>query len=682
MFVKKVAFLITCILAVFVIGCSNNETELPTTQLDKYIVKWEEADFTSMYDMLSDDAKDTYTKEDFIDRYEKIYTDLEIKNLSISYKEPDKEVLKKAKSERTASIPLEVTMDSMAGPIDFSNEITLTLQESKEDKKVSKWLIDWDSSLIFPDLKDDAKVSVLIDEPKRGEIIDVNQMPLALNDLAYEVGVVPNLFENEEKEKQEIARLLNMSVEAIEKALNEDWVQPEHFIPLKTIPKNAENTLSQLTQLPAVQTKDTTGRNYPAGEAAAHLTGYVGKITADELEKAPAGQYTENDLIGKAGLEKMYEEQLRGEQGVKIVITKKTTDGVEEEVVLAEKPVKNGEHVQVTIDVNVQEKIYNTYKKKNISGTAAAVHPKTGEVLALISSPAYDPNELTFGITQGRWDSLMDDPKKPFVNRFASTYAPGSVFKPITAAIGLKEGTITHSGAMEINGLKWGKEGWNNRKVTRVSTSNGPVDLRDALQRSDNIYFARQAVAIGHTKYEEGLRQFGFEEKFPFSFPIKASRISNSGDLKDELLLAHSSYGQGEIEMSSLHIALAYTAFLNEGNIIKPILLEDEQEGEVWLEDVISAADAKEMQEYLRGVVTKGTGKAALDENLAISGKTGTVELKQSQDSKGHENGWFIGYPTDNPDMVIAMMMEHTENQGTSSFVAENVKNILVDLHK
>src|SRR5699024_5067217 len=103
-------------------------------------------------------------------------------------------------------------------------------------------------------------------------------------------------------------------------------------------------------------------------------------------------------------------------------------------------PVQHGEHVQVAIDVNIQEKIFNAYGEH--SGTAAAIHPKTGEILALISSPAFDPNELTYGITQTNWDQLMEDEKQPFVNRFTATYAPGSVIKPITAAIGLNNGTI------------------------------------------------------------------------------------------------------------------------------------------------------------------------------------------------------------------------------------------------
>src|SRR5699024_7282058 len=139
---------------------------------------------------------------------------------------------------------------------------------------------------------------------------------------------------------------------------------------------------------------------------------------------------------------------------------------------------------------------------------------------------------------------------------------------------------------------------------------------------------------------------------------------------------------QGEIEMSSLHIALAYTPIINKGDMVKPSLVKDDQSKDVLAKDIIRVYDAEKMQEYLREVVTKGSGKSDKDDDLAITGKTGTYELKKSAEAGGHQNGWFVGYPTDDTDILIAMMMEHTENRGTSSFVAKNVKNILVNLEE
>lgn len=678
---KKILLTLNVLFFIFLVSCSSNIDD-PTVQLDDYIKKWEKTDFTAMYKMVSDDTKANYDEEAFIDRYDKIYQDIKANDLAIQYDEVDDKVLKKAKKDEKITIPLKVELDSIGGMIEFTNDITLVLTESDKEDEDPSWLVEWDPSFIYPGLEKDGKLSIQTEEPKRGEIVDKNQMPLALNDVAYEIGVVPDQFADEEAEIAEIARLLDISTDSIDKALSADWIEPEHFIPLKTIPNSAEDRLAQLTALPAVQKRDTTGRNYPAGKAAAHITGYVGPITAEELKEAPEGIYNDNDLIGKVGLEKMYEDTLRGERGAKITLTIPAEEEgqQDEEIVVAEKEAKNGERVQLSLDINIQETMYEAYEKEDVAGTAAAVHPTTGEILALISSPGYDPNELTFGITQSRWDSLMDDPREPFTNRFTSLYAPGSVIKPLTAAIGLTEGSITHDEGLTINGLKWGKESWKGVTVTRVSSSGNPVHLREAMIQSDNIYFAMKSLDIGAKNYVKGLKDIGFEEKIPIALSPRPSHISNSGDLKDEILLANSSYGQGEIEMSSLHLALAYTAFLNDGNIVKPSFLKDDKQGEIWKKDVISKKDAEKMQEYLSEVVTKGTGKAAQDDDLAISGKTGTAELKKSADSSGHQNGWFVGYPTDDPDIVIAMMMEHTENLGTSSFAAKNVKDILKSL--
>src|SRR5699024_2701659 len=237
------------------------------------------------------------------------------------------------------------------------------------------------------------KIRIETEQPNRGEILDRNQMPLALNDIAFEVGVVPNQFQNQTTEIEHIARLLNLSVSAIEEQLSASWVEDDHFLPLKVVAKSDEETINELLTIPATTTRETTGRVYPANEAAAHLTGYIGTITEEEIENNEDYPYRESDLIGKRGLEQLYEEQLRGEQGVKIYIVKEVDEDVEE-IILAEKPVQHGEHVQVNIDINIQERIFAAFEDQ--LGTASAIDPKTGEILALVSSPAFDPNEFVY----------------------------------------------------------------------------------------------------------------------------------------------------------------------------------------------------------------------------------------------------------------------------------------------
>src|SRR5690625_30799 len=659
----------------FIVGCSNEENNYPTERLHSYIEHWNDKNFSEMYNMLTEETIEQYNTEDFVDRYMKIYEDLEITDLQVTFSEISEDELEKSIEEKSATFPINVQMDSLAGKIEFSNEIELTLVTIDEEAEEEEWFINWNTSLIFPDLDDGAIIKIEKESPRRGDILDRNRIPLAINDVAYEIGLVPELIVDEQNEINQVAQLLHMGTDTINDLLNASWVEPHHFVPLKTIPNNADSIISKLNTIPSVQMKETEGRSYPLGEKAAHLTGYIGQITAEELEEMKENHYKETDVIGKRGLEQLYEEQLRGQEGIKIIIEKEDKT----QTVLAEKPVQNGDNVQLTIDINVQEKTYEAFDEK--SGAASVIHPKTGEILALVSNPSFDPNELTYGITQSKWDNLLTNEEEPLINRFTSTFAPGSVIKPITAAIGLDNGTINHDETVEIKGLQWSKDNWEKFKVTRVSESDQPVDLRDALIRSDNIYFAMKSIEIGNNAFVQGLQNLGFGEALPLTYPFKKSQISNSGSLTADILLANTGYGQGEIEVSPLHIALLYTTFINEGNIVKPSLLLNDKTEEIWLEHVISAEDAAKINGYLREVVTDGTGKTANRKELEISGKTGTAELKLTHDSEDHENGWFIGYPTQKEDILVAMMMEKIEKEG-SSIVAETVADLLIELEK
>lgn len=669
---RKMLFILILFIA-FMTACSSDEVT-PNEQFDMYIKEWNDENFTEMYEMVSSDSKKEYPPEEFIDRYEKVYKDLAISDLNITYNELSDDELKQAKKDETATVTMNAEMDSLAGPISFTKEAKLTKEKTDEDEEA--WFIDWNPGFIFPELDNGGEIGLETTPPSRGEILDRNKMPLALNDTVREIGIVPEeLGEHADDNKKRIANLLNMSVEDIDSKLNASWVEPDLFVSLATVLPDDTYLLEQLGAIEGVKGKEATGRVYPLGKAAAHLVGYVGQINAEELEESEPGVYSANDTIGKRGLEQLFEKPLRGEPGAKILIKKED----EENVVLAEKDVKNGENIQLTIDVNVQEKIYNTYDGD--AGTAAAIHPKTGETLALVSSPAFDPNELLYGTSENKWENLESDPKTPLLNRFNATYAPGSVMKPITAAIGLSNGTIKPDEGVEIKGLTWSNgKGWGDYKVRRVSEGSGPVDLADALIRSDNIYFAMKAVDMGSDDYTKGLKEFGLGEDLPFEYPITTSTISSEGEIDNEVLLANTSYGQGEIQFSSLHLALAYTPFLNEGQLIKPTLLLDDEDGQIWKKDIITADDAKLMQGILSDVVTKGTAKKAQKADFPISGKTGTAELKLASDTKGEENGWFVGYPTDDQDILIAMMVEKTEDKGGSSYTVEKVTNALIDI--
>ncbi|MGG7619560.1 penicillin-binding transpeptidase domain-containing protein [Bacillus coreaensis] len=662
---KKSLWFVVMITLIFLAGC--NKEPQPEDQFSTYVKLWNNQKFEEMYDYLSTEAKESIKKEEFVDRYKKIYNDLGITSLKVTYEKPEEEK-ERDKKVTEVSLPFSISMDSIAGEISFEHDARLT-KEEKEDN--TNWYLNWNTTYIFPELKEGDKVGINTVSPKRGDILDRNGLELATTGTALEMGLVPKEIEGQEEAViEQLATALGITKESIEKALNASWVQPDYFVPIKTIAENDTELRAKLGQIPGVQKKNVEARVYPFGEAAAHLIGYVGAITAEELEKQEPGTYTANDVIGKRGLEQVLEKRLKGEQGVQILIQKE--DG--EETILAEKLVKDGDHIKLTIDGAVQQDMYLELKEE--AGMSAAIHPTTGETLALVSSPSFDPNKLSLGATAAEWKALEENSKQPLLNRFKATFAPGSVIKPITAAIALQAGTTDWQKTMQISGKQWQKDSsWGSYYVTRVTDPNGPVNLDKALLYSDNIYFAQSSLDLGKEKFEEGLKSFGFEEESDFLFPLETSTF---GDMSSEVTLADSGYGQGQVEMNVLHLASTYTPLLSNGNMIKPTLLLDDQDSQVWKAGLIGEENLTKLNAALKQVVEnpKGTANAAKIEGYPLAGKTGTAEFKEKQNEAGKENGWFVAYNTDNPSLLIAMMIEHVEGRGGSKVVVEKVKRV------
>lgn len=306
--------------------------------------------------------------------------------------------------------------------------------------------------------------------------------------------------------------------------------------------------------------------------------------------------------------------------------------------------------------------------------------PITGETLALVSSPSYNPNEFIYGLSSSQYAALSDNPQKPLMARFNKTYSPGSSLKPIIASIGLEAGKLDPGEEKQITGLTWKKDSsWGNYSITRVSDKDSNVNLRDALIYSDNIYFAQLALDIGADGIVNGLKKFGFDEEIDFTFPIAASSISNE-NLSNEQLLADSGYGQGEILMSPFHLTAAYTTFVNNGNMIKPYLeVSKERKATFWKENLSTKQNNDLLLSNLKDVVNdpNGTAYKPKVDGIQLAGKTGTAELKQSkEDQTGKENGWFVAVNTNNPELLVTMMIEDVKEKGGSHFVVPKVKEV------
>ena len=315
---------------------------------------------------------------------------------------------------------------------------------------------------------------------------------------------------------------------------------------------------------------------------------------------------------------------------------------------------------------------------------SVAMNPYTGEVLALVSTPSYDNNDFIMGLSNEQWTALNEDENKPMYNRFRQVWCPGSTFKPIIAAIGLESEAIDPMEDYGNEGLSWQKDSsWGSYCVTTLHTYE-PVILENALIYSDNIYFAKAALKIGTEEMESSLTELGFNEEIPFDIKMAKSQYSNTENIETEIQLADSGYGQGQVLVNPLHMACIYSAFCNEGNIIKPYLVyQAEATVTFWMPGAFSKETAKQVLEGTKKVVndSHGTGYAAHRDDIVLAGKTGTAEIKASKDdTSGTELGWFAIYSTEETverPILIISMVEDVKGRGGSGYVVKKDSAVL-----
>lgn len=679
---KKSGYLLLLLFTFLILSLSGCSKHQPTPQerFQSYLSDWQKQDFSAMYSLLSTKTKQKISKKAFIGRYQKIYKDFNINSLSLQGKFKKTKNGKAKNKNKKIQLPFSAKMKTMAGPVNFTEKATLVKEQRKNNKgdKSTNWYVNWDTRMIFPQMTNPSiKVHGKTLPAKRGEIIDRNGKPLAENGTIASIGIWPAKLKSGSKAK--LSSETGIPLKVIDQKLSASWVTNGSFVPIKQYPSSEHSTLRKLTKIPGVVVNQTPGRVYPYQKAAGHLTGYIGSVTADDLKKLKKKGYDQNDKIGKIGLEALYENQLHGTNGGIIYTTDK--DGNKLKTIAKEEP-KNGATVRLTINADLQQKLYDEMAKDGDAGTAAAINPKTGQVLALVSTPSFDPNQFILGLSNQQWKKLQTNPKKPLLNRFEHAYAPGSAFKPITASIALKTNAIDPNKNMHINGPWQPDKSWGKYRVTREDHVSS-INMEGALIRSDNIYFARTALKIGAKPFLQQAKAFGIGEKLPsFPIPIQPAQLANNGKFESQIQLANSGYGQGQVLTSPLQLATAYTPFLNNGNLIQPVLEWQKAKNgpEIWKKNVISQPIAQRIVHDLVQVVQSpyGTATGARISGYTIAGKTGTAELKLNRKVKnGKENGWFVGFNVKQPKIMIAMMIQNVQNKHGSRYVVPKVADAL-----
>ena len=655
--------------------------------LEAYTEALNQREYGTMYRLLDEESRRETDEETFTERNGKIYEGIEAENITV-------EILSEGNENRTSgrttqSVTYQMTMDTLAGEVSF-RQTAVFHKDGRED-----YLLSWNDGLIFPNLQEEDKVRVETLNAQRGSIYDRNGILLAGQGVVSSVGLVPGKMSGEPEDLQRLAELLDTTVDAIQNKLSAFWVKDDSFVPIREIKKSgldmevlgkasmnepsSDSLAGQLLEIPGVMVTDASERVYPLGEAAAHLVGYVQNITAEELEEHEGEGYTTSSVIGKSGVESLYEEELRGSSGCQIMIVDE--DGADKELVLRKEAV-DGTDITLTVDAELQRQLYEVYQEDQ--SVSVAMNPRTGEVLALVSTPAYDNNLFVLGMSENTWNAIRENEAQPMLNRFRATFVPGSSFKPIIAGIGLSTGTLDAEEDMGAAGTSWQKdESWGNYYVTTLHGTD-PANLENAMVLSDNIYFARAALNMGQETLTEQLDRLGFNERVPFDIWTTESTYANEEGEWTEIQLADSGYGQGQILVNPLHLAAMYSAFVNGGDMIEPYLrVTEDRQPTVWVENAFTEEAAETVKNDMIQVVEQpeGTAHGCRMEGVTLAGKTGTAEIKDSQeDTNGTELGW-LGILTPDREMedsfLLMTMVQDVRDRGGSGYVVSKTMEVL-----
>jgi penicillin-binding protein 2 len=428
--------------------------------------------------------------------------------------------------------------------------------------------------------------------------------------------------------------------------------------------------------LPGVDVQVAPIRRYPGGTLGAQLLGYAGEINEQELAQRLEAGYRLGDLIGKTGVERKYEELLRGQDGAEFVVVNAMGKRVS---TLREGPPrlpKPGHDVTLTIDLTAQRALEEAMADI-AHGAAIAVDPRDGSVLAMVSKPSFDPNEFSRGISFARWQELTVDGGNPLLNRaIQSAYPPGSTFKVITMLASLHFGLAVPESHQQVacsGGFVFG----NRRFACWDKRGHGSIDLIDALTLSCDVYFYQLGLKLGLDHLQSVARALGLGERTGIDLPGETrglvpndeyySRHFKSGHWPRGVLL-NLGIGQGELLTSPLQLALMASIVANGGHAIRPHVVQaiqgvPEFRIERPVEPGLTAApeDWAAVREAMQKVVDAGTGGAARLPGIAVAGKTGTA-----QNPHGKDHALFICYaPADHPTIAMAFVAENSGHGGS-----------------
>ena len=515
----------------------------------------------------------------------------------------------------------------------------------------------------------------------RGTIFDRNGKIIAENVVGYSVSLLAPTEDSLRSAMTRLSATIPLSAYEMNKAVQRFRRAPNR--PTVILADAAFDVVSVLEEhrieFPGLVIQSAPKRFYPESTAVAAFVGYVGEINENELNSPQYSEagYKAGQQIGKKGLEKQYEDRLRGKEGTRFVEVDAHGRVVREAGAREDLRPVAADPLHTNIDLDLQKFAASVFGD-TIPGGVVALDPHTGAVLALHSAPSYDPNRFIGGIPQDYWKQLNDDPRKPLYNKAVQgRYEPASAFKLVTSILGLQRKLVTLESRMPqpcTGGMQYGSRYfrcWDKR-------GHGNVTLQQAIEKSCNVYFYQLGLRLTLREMIAGGLDLGFRKKsgidlpeefrpeFPYSLDYFNKRYGPRGWSNAAVL--NLAIGQGENLQTTATMARFYTALATDGRAATPSIAKTTPTRERVFE--LTSAEMAGLRTALSGVVSaRGTAGSAQIQGVVLAGKTGTA-----QNPRGPDHAWFVGFaPAEDPKIVVAVMVEFGEHGYFAARVASRI---------
>jgi penicillin-binding protein 2 len=530
----------------------------------------------------------------------------------------------------------------------------------------------------------------------RGILFDRQGRVLVENRNAFNISILREHSKNLDRTIRLLADVTETPEEQIRDAVERHKREPT-YRPIVVIQDASLAVVAAVTarklELPDVVVQETPTRQYPSDTLAAHLFGYVGEASEEQVAQ---GMFPMGTVVGQQGIEKIYNTMLMGQDGARRVVVNST--GREIRMLEEIKPVE-GRRVQLTIDLAMQKAAEDAFRTYGYNGAAVILEPKTGEVMTFVSVPAYDPNSFAGGIDRATWQSLNTDKLLPLQNRaIQGRYSPGSTFKLVVATAALEEGLVTPDYKVHCSG---GAVFYGRYFKCHLAGGHGTVDMRHAIEKSCNVYFYTLGNMVGIDRIHEWAERLGLAGKTGIDLPNEIDSIVPSPEWKKQRTgekwyageTISVSIGQGQNSVTPASLAVMMATLANGGTRVIPHLVKAVDEGKGWQPVPPPAAPFKPFlfkpdtvsaihDGLWLAVNGAGTAVRARIAGRDVAGKTGTAQVISIQgkeragktDKDLRDHGWFVFMvPRDNPELAGAIFAEHSEHGYFAAPIARHV---------